>query len=91
MRGGVQHKIFFSQHHNSPDDLDTNCVHYSTDDLLHFGACDHQYIREILPDGLLPFWTIPVENISSATNNVAHINVSRSIEDLLFDNLGKYA
>ena len=58
--------IFSSQRELSPDDENSDCVHYPTQSFSSYADCDQDFVRRILPQGLVPFWT--VDDPSQATN-----------------------
>ena len=59
----------FSQLELSPDDVNSNCVNYPTKIFSSYADCDEDFLRKGMPDGLVPFWILPMENISQASNN----------------------
>ena len=59
----------FSQLELSPDDVNSNCVNYPTEIFASYSDCDEEFLRKGMPDGLVPFWILPVENMSLASNN----------------------
>ena len=58
--------FFSSQTELSPDDENSDCVHYPTESFSSYADCDQDFVRRILPQGLVPFWT--VDDPSQATN-----------------------
>ena len=59
----------FSQLEMSPDDVNSNCVNYPTEIFASYSDCDEDFLRKGMPDGLVPFWILPMENMSMASNN----------------------
>ena len=59
----------FSQLEMSPDDINSNCVNYPTKKYASYSDCDEEFLRNGMPDGLVPFWILPMENMSQASNN----------------------
>ena len=59
----------FSQLEMSPDDVNSNCVNYPTEKFSSYSDCDEDFLRKGMPDGLVPFWILPMENMSQASNN----------------------
>ena len=55
-----------SQEEYSLEDPANPCVNYPTEEYESYADCDDQFVREFLPPGLKPFWT--VDNISEASN-----------------------
>ena len=71
MRVGINEMYYasFSQLEMSPDDVNSNCVNYPTEKFSSYSDCDEEFLREGMPDGLVPFWILPMENMSQASNN----------------------
>ena len=59
----------FSQLEMSPDDVNSNCVNYPTEIFASYSDCDEEFLRKGMPDGLVPFWILPMENMSLASNS----------------------
>ena len=71
MRVGINEMYYasFSQLEMSPDDVNSNCVNYPTKIFASYADCDQEFLRDGMPDGLVPFWILPMENMSQASNN----------------------
>ena len=51
----------------APEDKTYNCMNY--DSVNTYAKCDQQFMKKILPVGLVPFWSVPFDNISKATDS----------------------
>ena len=68
----------FSQLELSPDDVNSNCVNYPTEIFASYSDCDEEFLRNGMPDGLVPFWILPMENMSQASNNFSMKSLHRN-------------
>ena len=69
MFGGTD-TFFFSQTHLSPEDLNHNCTFYGEDKT--YEACDTAFIRDSLPNDLIPLWSLSLTNLSFASKSWYH-------------------
>lgn len=61
---------FNSQIHLTPEDLNHNCTFYDEEET--YAACDTAFIRDSLPQDLIPLWSLPLSNLSSASTYWFH-------------------
>ena len=80
--------LFLSFLELSEDDTTSNCINYPTQSYLSYADCDRDFIRKQLPVDLVPFWTVPLDDISLASNTFAW-NGSKAEFKLLLNKLGK--
>ena len=62
---------FYSHLELAADDETSNCINYPTVSYETYAHCDREFIRNDLPADLIPFWTVPIDNINMASNKVA--------------------
>ena len=67
----------FSQEIRSPEEVNSNCVNYPTEQFASYADCDQEFVRRTLPRGFVPFWS--VNNVSMASNTFSWENVPNSI------------
>ena len=72
----------------SPDDETSSCRNYPTSSYASYAECDTEYVRKVLPGGLIPFWTLTVDKIHLAAN--ANWNGSKEEHKRLLDKLGLF-
>ena len=64
------------------DEKDTSkkCINYPNEKYRSYSECDDTFIKNIIPAGLNPFWT--VENINDATKEIFIEDIPQIYEDL---------
>ena len=73
----------------SADDRTSNCINYPTESYKSYAQCDQEYIRKDLPKGLIPFWSLPMEDITLASNKFSW-NGSKEEFQCLLNKFGKF-
>ena len=60
-------KLLFSfrQHIYSPEDQSLNCANYPTTSFESYAECDEQFVRNTLPEDLVPFWSVSIFNLAT--------------------------
>ena len=81
-----QFKLFDSQLQLSPEDTSRKCTNYPTNEFESYDDCVGKYIKKVLPNGMVPFWS--THNKSKATDSFK-LDMDIHDHDYIENDLGK--